>query len=237
MSEVIREVTAATGCRLRILDTQRSWLAERITLHIAQPVPFWKAVDRLCEAGRLQSNLGVDADGQCVSFFRNETIGPTSDFGAFRVQIEEIYFNRRYRKLHLGRDRSPPQSLSDEDQDGSFIELRVMVEPRMEIRNYGSLKGLSVMDDRGQSLLRTDPKSRPRNRDFGFTSAGYVLGRVPLKQVEQPGRMIRKVHRSRLSWSPCVGLRSVIPLEVAVGRSYRSDESIVTIRSVRKMTG
>ena len=134
MSEVIREVSAKTRCRLRILETQRTWLAERITLHTPEPVPFWKAVDKLCEAGRFQSNLGVDAEGACVALFRNETTGPTSDFGPFRVQIEEIYFNRRYRQLHLPEDRSSRPFLPHEDGDSSFIELRVMVEPRMKVR-------------------------------------------------------------------------------------------------------
>ena len=95
MSDVMREVTAKTGCPLRIYEVRKDWLAQRITLHEPAPLPFWKAVDRICEVGRFHYNLGSGPDGVSVSFFRDEVSGPASDHGIFRAQIEEIYYNGR----------------------------------------------------------------------------------------------------------------------------------------------
>jgi hypothetical protein len=237
MSEVIHDISAKTGCRLRIYEVRKDWLEERITLHKPDPLPFWKAVDSLCEAGRFQYNLGIDAGGTCVAFFRDETSGPASDHGAFRVQLEQIFFNGRYRRIHLGRGGPSLSIVRDKDQGNSSIGLRVMVEPRMMIRNDGSLKGLSVMDDRGQSLLPADPESKQPHKDFGFTPAAYVLGQVPLKRGGQPGRVIRKLR----GIAPVVvaARRSgslVIPLDGAAGRSHQTAESVLTIETVRKIT-
>lgn len=237
MAEVIRDISHKTGCRLRIYELRKDWLAERITLHEPKPVPFWKAVDRLCQTGRFQYNLGSDAGGASVSLFRGETSGPASDHGAFRVQLVAILLDHRYRWLHLGSDASLPRTARDEDRDNSFIRLQVMVEPRMMIRNDDPLRNLSVIDDLGQSLLAADPDSRQDHHDFGLTPTAYVVGQVPLEPAGRPGRMIRKLR----GIAPVVVARRrpeplVIPLAGAVGRSYRSDESLLTIRAVKKIT-
>ena len=138
----------------------------------------------LCETGRFQSNLGVDAGGACVALFRNETTGPTSDFGAFRVQIEEIHFNRRYRKLHLGRDQPSPHIL--QDKDSSFIELRVMVEPRMMFRNDGAEGTKRHRRPWAIPSVGRHGNAGTRHSDFGLTTGACDVRQVPLKQVEQP---------------------------------------------------
>jgi hypothetical protein len=233
MSDVIRDITCRSGCPLRIYELRTDWLAQRITLHEPASLPFWKAVDRLCEVGRFRYNLGLGS----VSLFRGELSGPASDFGAFRVMIKEIFFSGRYRQLHLGRDHAPRPISRDDHRDDSFIKLEVWVEPRMLIRNGGPLKRLSAVDDRGQSLLPADPGSKQPDFDIGFTQAGAIGGQMPLARLGQPGRLIRKLR----GIAPVVvaGRRPepvVVPLAGATGRSYRSDETVVTIRAVTKVT-
>jgi hypothetical protein len=236
MSEVIQEITARTGCRLRIYELQVEWLAQRITLREEVPLPFWKAVDRICEAGRFQYNLMSDAGGACVSFFREDISGPAFDNGVFRVQLDEIFYNGRYRKIHLGQDRASGPIFREDDRENSYITLRIMTEPRMMIRTDGAPRDLSVIDEFGRSLLPADPKFDPCF-DIGYTPAAYVLRQVPLKASERPGGVIRK-----LSGTAPIAVAArrpdplVIPLANAVGRSYRGAESIVTIRKVAKIT-
>ena len=50
MSEIIREITAESGCPLRIYELRTDWLAQMVTLREPSPLPFWKAVDRICDA-------------------------------------------------------------------------------------------------------------------------------------------------------------------------------------------
>lgn len=236
MSEVIREISTKTGCKLRIYELRKEWLAERITLHEPAAVPFWKAIDRLCEAGRFQYNLGSASGGACVSFFRGEISGPASDHAVFRVQLEEIVYHGRLRPLHLGRDHSSRPIFREDDRDKSYIKLRVMVEPRMLIRNKGSLKGLVVTDDLGQSLLPANPEDEQPDHDFGFTPGAYVLGQVPLKLVDRPGKVIRKLRGvAPVAVAAHRPDPLVIPLTDTTGRSYRSEQSILMIRAVRKI--
>ena len=235
MSDVIQSISAATGCRLSIYEVRKDWLATRITLHKPDPVSFWKTVDSLCEAGRFQYNLGTGPDGISVALFRDWISGPASDHGAFRVLVDEIVFNHRYRKVHLAsRGLEPPEK---KDEDKSFITLWIMVEPRMMIRSGGPLKRLSAVDDRGQSLLPDDVESNRPHHDFGFTPAAFVIADVPLKNLKQPGRTVKKLR----GVAPVVvaALRAeplVIPLDGAAGRSYKSGESVLTIQTIRKIT-
>jgi hypothetical protein len=114
--------------------------------------------------------------------------------------------------------------------------LQVLVEPRMLIRNDGPLKDLVVVDDLGQSLVTKDPNAEEDRHDFGFTPAAYVLGRMPLRRTERPGRVIKTLRGvAPVSVAkPRTGFLE-IPLDGEVGRSFRADDSIVTLRAVRKI--
>ncbi len=229
MYEVLQVLSVRTGCPLRIYELQKDWLDTRITIHEPAPLPFWQAVDRLCPAGGFQSNLGMGG----ISFFRDEIAGPTSDYGAFRVQLHDIAYNGRYRSLHLKR----PTGTEGTEGEDSVINLHIMVEPRIMIRNNGDLKNLAVIDDLGQSLLPANPQASQPHYAFGFTPAAFVLGQVPLKRIDRPGKLIRKLQ----GVAPvAVAARRpkplIIPLAGAAGRSFDSGESVVTIRQVMKLS-
>ena len=179
MYEVLQVLSVRTGCPLRIYELQKDWLDTRITIHEPAPLPFWQAVDRLCAVGGFQTNLGMGG----VSFFRDEIAGPTSDYGAFRVQLYDITYNGRYRSLHLKR----PTGTEGTEGEDSVINLHIMVEPRIMIRNNGDLKNLAVIDDLGQSLLPANPQASQPHYAFGFTPAAFALGQVPLKRLDRPG--------------------------------------------------
>lgn len=232
MSHVITEINAMTECRLTIYEVRKDWLAQRITLHTPAPVPFWRAVDSICEAGHFHYNLGIDPKGCSVALFREYLSGPSSDHGAFRVQIEEIFFNGRYRKLHLGRDSRSRLILNEDDRNKALIKMRVMVEPRMLIRNDGPLKHVSIIDDRGRPLESDENDGHDRADDFGY----WTLAHVVLKSVAHPGNAIQRFS----GVAPVVVAKRrpdplVIALADAEGRAYRSNETIVTIRNVRKV--
>ena len=64
----------------------------KVTLEAVGPVPFWEAIDRLCEAASLrydvspQARFGV-AQGSLVLMADRTGRGPVSDSGPFRVQV------------------------------------------------------------------------------------------------------------------------------------------------------
>lgn len=232
MSEIIEDLSVRTGCRLWINEERKDWLAARITLREPEPLPFWTALNRLCEAGRFQSNLGSGA----IFLFRGEVAGPTSDHGAFRVLLEEIFYNGRYRRLHLQGDHTSRPIDRDEDRAKSYIGLNVLAEPRMMIRNDGPLEHLEVLDEKGQSLVPANPAAAQRRYDSDYTTAAYVLGQVPLEPVKAAGRTIQRL--KGVAPVAVAARRSnplVVPLAGSTGKPFRSAEAIVTIRSVAKV--
>jgi|GEM_PF-6914635 len=237
MREVIEDLTERTGCRVTIYSVQTDWLATRITLRTPTPVPFWSAVDKVCDAGRFGSNLGIDGDGASVAIFRGYSTGPVSDHGPFRVQLYEISFQGRYRKLHLKPASSVEQgrNLGEDHAGDSFVEVRVNVEPRMLLKNAGKLKNLTAEDDLGQSLIPSDPLGKQDEFEFGFTPAAQTLAQIPLAQDKKGGRRI-KILRG-VAPVAVGGLRPepiVIPLLGAEGKSFQGDDTVVTVRSVAK---
>lgn len=237
MREVIKDLTDRTGCRVTIYSAETEWLATRITLRTPAPVPFWSAVDKVCAAGRFGSNLGSDGGGTTVAIFRGYSTGPVSDYGPFRVQLDGISFQGRYRQLHLKPAGSPEPgpNLGADQAENSFIEAHVNVEPRMLLKNAGKLKKLIAEDDLGQSLLPADPLGKQDDFEFGFTPAASSLAQIPLAQDKKGSRSI-KILRG-VAPVAVGGLRSepiVIPLLGAEGKSFQGDDTVVTVRSVAK---
>jgi hypothetical protein len=236
MSEVIKDLTERTGCPVTINPAQTEWLATRITLRTPAPVPFWSAVDKVCDAGRFGSNLGWGG-GVSVAIFRGYSSGPVSDHGPFRVQLYEITLQGRHRKLHLKPTSSAElePNLDEHDAGKSFIEVHVNVEPRVLLKNAGKLKNLTAEDDLGQSLIPPDPLSKQRDFEYGFTPLATTVARIPLAQDKKRGRRI-KILRG-VAPVAVGGLRAepiVIPLLGAEGKTFEGDETAVTVRSVTK---
>ncbi len=237
MRDVIKDLTERAGCRVTIYSAQTDWLATRITLRTPAPVPFWSAVDKVCDAGRFGSNLGLDAGGASVAIFRGYSTGPVSDHGPFRVQLDGISFQGRYRQLHLkpANNEEPGPNLGEDDAGNSFIKAHVNVEPRMLLKNAGKLKNLTAEDDLGQSLIPSDPLGKQDTFEFGFTAAAETSAQIPLAQDKKGGRRI-KILRG-VAPVAVGGLRPepiVIPLLGAEGKSFQGDDSVVTVRSVAK---
>ena len=126
----------------------------------------------------------------------------------------------------------------EEDRENSFVQLRVMTEPRMMIRSGGAIKDLVAVDDLGQSLLPANPEGEQERFDFGYSTAAYVLGQVPLKRAGRPGRAVRSL-RGVAPVSVAVRRHEplIIPLAGAGGRSFRGADSVVTIRAAKADAG
>jgi len=237
MREVIKDLAERTGCRVTIYSAETDWLATRITLRTPGPVPFWSAVDKVCDAGRFGSNLGLDGGGASVALFRGYSTGPVSDHGPFRVQLDGISYQGRYRQFHLkpASGAEPGPNAGEDDAGSSVIKVHVDVEPRMLLKYAGKLKNLTAEDDLGQSLIASDPLGKQDEFAFGFTPAAKTLAQIPLAQDKKGGRRIKILR----GVAPVVvgALRAepiVIPLLGAGGKSFQGDDTVVTVRSVTK---
>ena len=161
-----------------------------MTLQESAPLPFWKALDRLCVAGNLKYNLGmqgiVPQPGAPPHPLRGEggvPAGPTSDLGPFRVQLTNLHFQRN---LTFAAGPRPIEQF--------YMQVQVVAEPRLWVSQGGPIQILEAQDDRGQSLMLPGGGTSTRHSAyFGMSSGAVVQMQAHLKRPEQPGATIRKL--------------------------------------------
>jgi len=259
MADVVQALAQQTGMKISLFpENLPRWQQEHISLQEAEPLPFWKAVDRLCAAASLQVDLevrGLSTRNQPTLTLTdriNHPIHPISDHGPFRVSLVGLEFQR-----HVGfamamprvranpgqaerpaaqRDLAPPRPRPVTSVQCS-VQFQVTAEPRLTISQTGALQILEARDDQGNSLRMDNPATQvlSRNVDYlaGFCSS-VVHVRAPLNRPENPGRTIKILRGSvplRLTSRQPDPL--VVPLATATGKAFDSSDLHVLVHEVR----
>src|SRR5262249_46049442 len=101
LPEVLKDLSEQSGIRLTLLPQNAAeWKTRGVTLHEPNRLPFWKAMDRLCEASRLQYNAGINGfpygRDPVFPLFEGGTrpSAPTFDSGPFRLTVLGLHFQR-----------------------------------------------------------------------------------------------------------------------------------------------
>jgi hypothetical protein len=239
LSEVVKSLADQTGMKICLLpENLPRWKTLRVSVQEPNPLPFWKAVDRLCHVASLQSDIemaGHSARGEAILCLKDRSpIGrsdlPTSDHGPFRVGLVELDFHSR-----VGFAPAPPRLPRNPGgrpgaNRGNFAvarpmpvttvkcsaQLELMAEPRLGVIQCGPPRILEARDDLDNSLLAENQRSMMLNRDLTFltgTCTSVIQLNVPLSRPENPGRSIKT-------------LRGEVPLRVS---ARRPDPLIVTL--------
>ena len=94
LSEVVQSLSQQTGFKIALYPQNLPrWRNQRVTLRNPKLLPFWKAVDELCDAASLQYNPTMQgfAGQQDQIFALTEgvirTVTPIYDEGPFRVRL------------------------------------------------------------------------------------------------------------------------------------------------------
>ena len=267
----VMEVVKALGERSHIPlalypDQELIWKDRRVTLERSEPIPFWEALDVLCQTAGLQYNTGMPMGGMgpngakqpAISLFQTTPMSqavPSIVTGPFRINMASIQFHRE-RNFNLAlpiRDVAPPglpiarrrQGFVAPTQSSEqfFANLQILAEPRMAVTMTGPIRLIEVIDDLGQSLV---PPPVPSGNGFQH-SAGYnrfevggstsLQVQAHLQYPEKPGQKIRKFQGSiPLSVSARRDDPLVISLADAKGSTFRNDEMTLTLNEVRTET-
>jgi hypothetical protein len=250
LPEVIKSVSEQTGIKLTLVPENSSvWRTRRLTLREPSPLPFWTAIDRVCEAGHLQYNYGMHLQGgREPTFPLFEGAGrppmPVSDSGPFRVSVVGLHFQRDVNFANApqlvrvvpgqGRPSQPSASINDQ----FYAQLQVTGEPRLALSMAGQIRVLEAVDDKDQNLALPTGASGPTGTRmsayFGFATGPVVQVQAAMARPVQPGAVIKKlkgvipVNVSTRKPNPLT-----IPLAGAAGRTFQNEDVAVTVVEVR----
>ncbi len=171
-----------------------------ITLETAQPLPFWKAIDRLCKPVPLRYELSRGygfgtSQGFLVLMPDRTGHGPISDSGPFRVQINgvdpgfEADFTLDFRPDR--RRANPPGA------GVVTVPLAVLAEPGLMLHQNGAVVVTEATDDRGRSLApnapaELDPRQANRSRQV-MNHGASILTDAVLAAPDPPATVIRRL--------------------------------------------
>ncbi len=171
-----------------------------ITLEAAQPLPFWKAIDRLCKPVPLRYDLSRwygfgTGQGFLVLMPDRRGHGPVSDSGPFRVQIIGA---RSAFETDFILDPEPPRRRARPPGTGDLIvPLAVLSEPGMMLRQNGAVVVTEAIDDRGRSLVLDAPPVLDlgeANRSRQDTNHGAsILANAVLAAPDPAATLIRRL--------------------------------------------
>jgi hypothetical protein len=260
--EVMQSLSQQTGFKVALSpENVPKWKYQRVTLREAQPVPFWKAIDQLCDAAQLQYNLsmhGVAGSREpmfCLNDGSMRTITPNSDYGPFRVSLLSLDYERHVSyspggvgpgfRPNVGNPAgrrplavSPPQA-NPVTSEQFTAHLLVAAEPRLSLSQVGALRVLEAVDNRGNSLVASG------NSGLAFSRYSNFLGVMNGSVVQLQAAL----HRHALAGDTIKKLRGVIPLSVSsrrpeplvvpldqgTGKRFENTDVELTIHEIRTM--
>jgi hypothetical protein len=257
---VVKRLADDTGIKLSLVpENVPTWANRRVTIRESAPVPFWRAMDRLCESARLQSNFGMQgfpgSREPVFQFFDGgpRIHGPTSDSGPFRISLLGLHYQWEVGFGNVapfprrgGIAPPPPVPARGPDaaprveapavQEQFYAQVQVAAEPRLSLSQNGPLKLTEAVDDRGQSLL-PEPDAGPVTQRvsgyFGLVNGALQL-HAPLKRPEQPGQSIRSL---RGTLPVVVATRKpdplIVPLPSATGKTFQNDDVSLSVLDIR----
>jgi len=230
LTEAVAIIGEQAGIKLTLMPENSPAWRTSVTLVESSPLPFWKALDRLCVAGNLKYNLGMQGSSRnreprlTLSAGREANSLPTSDLGPFRVQLTNLNFQR---SLAFAAGPRPIEQF--------YMQVQVVAEPRLWVSQGGQIQIHEAEDDRGQSLMPPGGGTTTRQSGyFGMSSGAVVQMQAHLKRPAHPGAKIKK-----LRGSVPIGVATrkpdplVVPLAVASGKTFRNDQVSLTVQEVQ----
>jgi hypothetical protein len=142
-------------------------------------VPFWKALDEVCDAAGL-SVQQQDDDGNLQVFFTDSYNPHTCYHGPFKVVATNINSGKNVSLSGINRKQGNPRQ-----PEYLNLNFTVQAEPKAPLVGTGTVELTKAVDDKGNSLLQppADPGADPFSTSFypiqpGFRSyaQGFAVG-------------------------------------------------------------
>jgi hypothetical protein len=243
LAELVRSIGKQAGFLLEVSSQDSERL---VTAREPVPIPFWQAVERLGLAGG-RFNITNPGGGHfpTLTFGRPADSCPSTISGPFYIKLKGLH-DHRDRSLIVGpwlnideiNQRIPILRMAKERESRFYVDLGIMVEPRMWFTQEGPARVIEAVDDLGQSLVRRDTARVEADYSLFHNDGGVTEGRVQLHLAmpEKPGRSIVRLRGSIpvaiQTRAPVPALE--IPLSAAQGKAFAHEGTVFTVREFRE---
>ena len=208
------------------------------------PLPFWEAIDRLGLGGYFHQVLPAVRDFPTLEFGGSVVAYPSTISGPFRIALEGLHDHRDrflivgpWLQIDEGNQKIPIPRTAREREARFFVDLGMMIEPRMWFTQEGPARAIEAVDDLGQSLVRRETTRVEADHSLFRNGGGVAQGhvRLDLAMPEKPGRSIVRL---RASIPVAIQIRRPVPaLEIPLpapeGRSFTHEDAVFTFRESR----
>ncbi len=100
LEDVVKSLAKQAGFNVVLAQAAPDVGARRITLQEPKPIPFWQAIDRVCEAGRLSAmyqNMGLRGPGMpqpglALSSFPDRLTPKSDNRGPFQLGVDSLSY-------------------------------------------------------------------------------------------------------------------------------------------------
>lgn len=263
LTDVVKQLGAQAGVHLLLIpDNAVVWKSAKVTLTDAKPVPFWVAMDRLCDAARLQYRSGVGGfvtgrEPGLVLALGTPSPGPVSYHGPFRVSVtglrhhRELVFQPQGRlngmPVRFGQPAAlPPPPVAARPETGKpasaiseqfVLSLHVEAEPRISLSTNRAAKILEAVDDEGNSLAVPNQNSPTVDvmQGYQMMPVGPAAEiQVPLVHPPRIGGTIKRIKGVfPVSLATRKATRLVVPLAESAGKTFENDDVVINIHAVK----
>jgi hypothetical protein len=243
LHEVVQSIAQQGGFSLEVSQQGPERL---INAREPLPIPFWEAVDRLGLVGGRFNTL--NPGGGHFPTLNFEWLGeacPSKISGPFRIELKGIHDHRD--RLLIGgpwlrideiNQRIPIPRTAPEREARFYIDLAMMIEPRMWFTQEGPARAIEAVDDLGQSLLRRDTTRVEADHSLFYNGGGVTQGhsQLDLAMPDKPGRSIVRL---RGSIPVVIQVRRPVPdlelpLSAPKDKAFAHEDGVFTLREVRE---
>ena len=194
--DILAELTRQTGYKIG------AWPEEQpnnkdpnvFTFHLDN-VPFWQAMDQICEAAGLVLQQGYGDDTLRVNAL-DSYVPFTSYHGAFRVVATGFTYSRNNQFGQLPRNLGLVQQ--GMQRDNLQLMLLIAVEPKLPMLRAGMIRILEAEDDEHHSMLASTQTvaNDPFNRRYYYPGAFRSFlhnSQAPLLLASKTAQSVKKV--------------------------------------------
>ncbi len=123
LDEIVKSLGKQAGFEVGLAQQGPQLGARRVTLREPQPVPFWKAIDRLCEVGQLTRQYqgmaprgpGVSQPRLVLSYQPEPSTQPGYNHGPFHFDVVSLFYQSQVSFNRPARMRAPQRIVQGPD--------------------------------------------------------------------------------------------------------------------------